>query len=97
MFSPTQLTRWTVTVAGLLGVIVLLVGALRVARQQHQRQELAAQIAGRVAEWHLQLASELPPAQRAEWLALSASEPVDLLRACAIETKLPLRDGAQLH
>jgi len=97
MLYPTRFARQMLAIMAVLGVVGLLLGAARIARQQQRRDVLAAQIAGRVSEWHLQLACELPEEQRAEWLALSANQPVAMLRACTIETMLPPAARMQLH
>jgi len=62
-----------------------LAGAAGVGGAIRRHERAKASVADRMTEWHLRIAMELPPAQRAAWLQAARTNANAMMRALAME------------
>jgi hypothetical protein len=78
-----------IMIPSLIIVLALfLVGASKVTTQLKFRKEMSRLVSEKVISWHNQMSLEVTGMDRTSWQSNGRMQPLELLRACAIEQNM---------
>ena len=81
--------RTKIMIPSLIIVLALfLVGAGKVTTQIKYRKEMSHLVSEKVISWHNQMSLEVTSMNRINWQSNGRMQPLELLRACAIEQNM---------